>query len=352
MSSPWAGERLRTLRHLFGLSQGQLAQAAGVGQSRISQIENGVLEASNDILDAIAASTGSPRSFFEVMPPDVPLGTLRFRKYASARKTEFKRVKALFDEAYRISNQLLVDAGYGGPDIPMLKGEVSDREIEELAMQVREALQIGGTSPIRHLTRACERAGIAVVPLTLPGDEDEAHVVDHFGISYWPAFDEPAVIGYFTGGPGDRQRFTLAHELGHLVLHSRRRNAADPENEAHRFAGALLVPHERAIEMFSKPVTLRQLAQMKANWGISIQALIMRGSHLGLIDEHRKTSLFRQLSARGWRKSEPVAVRPEEPILIRKLLWSQHGPHVPDTKIGEIVGLQAMVLRSFAPMAA
>ncbi|MGW4425792.1 helix-turn-helix domain-containing protein [Streptosporangium sp. NPDC004631] len=349
MPTPLAGERIRALRHLLGLTQEQLADAAGVGQSRISEIERGGLEATQEIIDAIAAATATPRRFFEVIPPDVPLGTLRFRKYATARRGEAKRVKALFDEAYRITSDLLVTAGYGGPDLPFATGEVSGDDIEDLAAQTREALQIGGDGPLMHVTRACERAGIAVVPLTLPGEEDEPHKVDHFGISYWPSPHEPAMIAYFTGGPGDRLRFTLAHELGHLVLHSRRRIVADPEREAHRFAGALLLPRHRAEEMLSGPVVLTDLARMKATWGVSIQALIMRGAHLGLIDEARKKSLFIQLGARGWKKNEPVPVGHEEPILVRRLLMRRYGAHISDLKIADEVGLHTMTVRSLAP---
>ena len=111
--------------------------------------------------------------------------------------------------------------------------------------------------------------------------------------------------GDFTGAGGDRQRFTLAHEICHLVLHSRRRHVKNPEAEANRFAAALLVPRNRAEEMFAEEVTLGDLRQMKVRWGISIQALIMRAANLALMDEKRKASLFKQLSSRGWRKNEP-----------------------------------------------
>lgn len=349
MPTPLAGERIRALRHLLAITQEELAHASGVAQSTISEIERARFAASDEIIDAIARATNTPRRFFDVMPPDVPLGTLRFRKYATARRGEAKQVKALFDEAYRITNELLTDAGYGGPTLPYATGDVCGDDIENLAAQTREALQIGGDGPMMHVTRACERAGIAVVPLTLPGEEDETQKVDHFGISYWPSPHEPALIAYFTGGPGDRLRFTLGHELGHLVLHSRRRVVADPEGEAHRFAGALLVPRKRAEEMLSGPVVLTDLARMKATWGVSIQALIMRGWHLGLIDDARKKSLFIQLGVRGWKKQEPVQVGHEEPILVRKLLTARYGRHMSDMKIADEVGIHTMTLRSLAP---
>jgi len=344
------GERIRSVRQLLGISQVDLADAASVSQSLISQVENGTKEVSEELVQAVAAATGTPRSFFDFMPPDIPLGTLRFRKLASARQGDTKRVKALFDEAFRVVAELLDNASYPIPNLPVAVGEVSQDEIELLAARTREALLIDAEGPIKHLTRACERAGIAIVPITLPNvDDDETEAVGHFGVSCWPSRDEPALIGYFSGGPGDRHRYTIAHEIGHLVLHSNRRVIKDPEAEANRFAGALLVPEPHAREIFSVPVTLSDLLRLKAYWGVSVQALIMRGSQLGLIDEHRKGSLFKQLSARGWRKSEPVTVHREEPALVWRLLGHRFGEPFAYSRVAESLGLQAVILRSLAP---
>jgi Zn-dependent peptidase ImmA (M78 family)/DNA-binding XRE family transcriptional regulator len=350
MPTALTGERIRSVRQLFGISQVDLANAAAVSQSLISQVENGTREASEELVQAVAAATGTPRSFFDVMPPDIPLGTLRFRKLASARQSDTKRVKILFDEAFRVVADLLDGASYPIPNLPCASDDVSPDEIEIFADRTREALQPDLEGPVKHLTRACERAGIAIVPITLPNaDDDETEAVGHFGVSCWPSRDEPALIGYFSGGPGDRHRYTIAHELGHLVLHANRRTIKDPEAEANRFAGALLIPMLRAQEIFSTPVTLTDLLQLKARWGVSVQALIMRGSQLGLIDEQRKTSLFKQLSTRGWRRVEPITVHREEPVLVWRLLGHRFGEPLAYPRIAETVGLQAVILRSLAP---
>ncbi len=344
------GERIRSLRQLMGFSQAELAYAANVSQSLISQVENGLREASQEIVEAIAQATATPIRFFEADPPDVPIGSLRFRKLSSARQGDTKRIKVLFDEAFRVVSGLLAGVRFPRPDLPMAKDGFSGDDVESLAAATREALQLDPGGPIPHLTRACERAGIAVVPLTLrDAEDDEFEPVGHFGVSCWPGRDELALIGYFTGGPGDRHRHTLSHELGHLVLHSSRRTTKDPEGEASRFAGALLVPEERAREIFSSAVMLSDLIQLKKHWGVSIQALIMRGTQLGLIDERRKTSLFKQLSARGWRRNEPVTVHREEPALVWRLLERRFGSPVPYARAAEEIGLQAVTLRSLAP---
>ena len=351
MTMPLAGERVRTVRHLLRVSQEELALATGFSQALVSQVENGVRAATDEFLDAVAKATSMPRSFFDVPPPELPPGSLRFRKLATARRGDTRRVEALLGEAFRIALSLLAEARYPAPALPVQTEEPTRDDIEHLAEQTRLALGIGRDGPVRHVTRACERGGVAVVPLTLPGeDPQEGETVGHFGASFWLGGSQHALIGYFGGGPGDRQRYTLAHELAHLVLHSRRRVITDAELEANRFAGAFLVPRERAEEaMRSGSLTLSDLMNMKAHWGVSIQALIMRGNHLGLIDERRKVSLFKQLSARGWRKSEPVKVHPEEPALLWTLLKSRYGPETYSRSVAEAVGMASHVLRSIAP---
>lgn len=125
--------------------------------------------------------------------------------------------------------------------------------------------------------------------------------------------DAPALIGYFPGSHVDRRRFTLAHEVGHWVLHTFRPRAEDPEGEANRFASALLVPRVRAESSISEHNSLADYAQMKATWGVSIQALILREAALDPVSGTRKRSLFVQLSAKGWRKNGPVVVGHEAP---------------------------------------
>ena len=109
-------------------------------------------------------------------------------------------------------------------------------------------------------------------------------------------------------------------------------------------------PRDRAEEFVTTDVTLRDFAQLKATWGVSIQALIMRCSQLGLIDPARKTSLFKQLSARGWRKNEPVKVHLEVPALFSKLIEDRFGEGMFGyRRAAEVLGLPAFVLGTLAP---
>lgn len=344
------GERLRTLRDLLGLTQEELATASGVKQSWISQVETSARDATGNGLRAIALATGTPLRFFEVRPSTVPLDSLRFRKTSSASKVMTRRVHAFYSESYRVTESLLAAERYPTPPLPYATTDTLTRDdIEELAGQTREALRLAPDKPIPHLTRVLERAGVTVAPLVLADDpEDPPAAGGHFGVSYWGGLGAPALIGYFSGSQGDRERFTLAHEVGHLVLHTFRPRAADPEGEANRFAGALLVPRLRAEEDISERKSLAEYARMKATWGVSMQALIMRGTALGLIGETRKRSLFVQLSAKGWRKNEPVTVGREAPLLLWTLLSRRYGQR-PYRAAAEDLAIHPTVLRSIAP---
>lgn len=310
-------DRVRHARMYHGWSQGELAKRVGTTQPKISQLEHGTYM-SSELVDAIAEATQYSRGWFERGPlPDMPTGSLRFRKQASSRGRDDERVIAHVRQAIEV-----IEEFSGLPQAPPVRLQPVPREaiqdpaeIEDVAQSVRRDLGVGISDPIPHLVRAVERAGVAVI----------GSVVDiekHGGASYWP--DYPLgrpIICVSRGMSGDRQRFTVAHEVGHLVLHQfRNLEPRRAEPEAHRFAGALLIPKDAALESIAAPVTLRTLAQVKSRWGISIAALIKRCLDLHIIGDTQRLSLEKQLSARGWRREEPVEVRYEEPALVRRLI--------------------------------
>lgn len=345
------GERVRTLRELLGLTQVRLAQLANVGQSWLSDVETGNRAAHLDQLAPIAAATGTPITFFQAQSSTVPRDSLQFRKLASASKITTRRIHAFYSESYRVTESLLQLSQYPPAPLPFATDrDLNSRQIEELAASARQALRLAADKPIPHLTRALERAGIAVAPIVLT-DVDTGELGSsghHFGVSYWGGIGETALIGYFPGSQGDRDRYTLAHELGHLILHTFRPQAEDPEREANLFASAFLVPLERAVADISDRTTLSGYARLKATWGVSIQALMMRAASVGAINETRKRSLFVQLSQQGWRRNEPVTVGQETPLLLWTLLERRFGNR-PYLAGSEELAIPPVVLRSIAP---
>jgi len=218
-------------------------------------------------------------------------------------------------------------------------GSIDD--IEYHVLGVRDSLRVGHRDPIPHLIRAVERSGIVVLRLPVTME-------DHEGFSVWPYFGlsgaRPVIVA--TGEhTGDRDRFTVAHELGHLVLHSSRRgvNPGQAETEANRFAGALLIPEQVALEALQPPLTLDVLMGVKATFGVSMQALTMRAFDLRLIDESHRASIYKQLSRRGWRTDEPVAVPKEQPILMPQIV-EELGGDGPIEDRAETLGMPTFAL--------
>ena len=311
------GERVRLAREASLLTQHALADAAGVSQSTISDIECGRISApADDVIERVSRATSFPVSFFQRgVLPDMPNGHYRRLKRGTAQVSKQIRAQVrLIVELVENAEQVL--------KLPKVAIEPTTdlaemRDIERVVADVRDRLGVDDLGPIPNLTRAVERAGVVVV--NLAGD-----MPDHDGFSTWPdaGLGGRPVIALASGAPGDRARFNTAHELGHLVLHTDR--PATPsdraEKEAHRFAGALLLPKAAAKHALRPPVTLRILMNVKASYGISIAAGAKRAHDLQLIDHNHFVSLRKQISARRWTKSEPIEVATESPQLIREML--------------------------------
>lgn len=336
------GERVHHARTYHGWSQGDLATMVGKSQPAISAIEKGK-PASAEMIAAIAEATQFAPWFFERgRLPDLPAGSLRYRKRAAARVRDDERIRAhvrqtveIMDDMREVAHSLPIRIR------PVPRDEqVGDDDIEELALRCREILGVGPLDPIPNLTRAVERAGVAVI-----GSSQE--ILTHEGASYWPDFPTGRpIVCLSRGRPGDKHRFSLAHELGHLLLHQLRgtEDLQKGEAEAFRFAGALLLPRGAAYEVVQPPVTLQELAMVKARFGISIRALVRRCLDLEMITPTRRTSLEKQISARGWTKVEPVKVDVERPGLVRQIVARATGTDNP-AKLHLALGLPPIAIR-------
>jgi Zn-dependent peptidase ImmA (M78 family) len=315
----------------------------GKSQPAISAIEKGK-PASAEMVAAIAKQTQFAPWFFERGSlPDLPIGSLRYRKRAAARVRDDERIRAHVRQTVEVLDDLREKTPFVPVRVVPLTSDVhvDDDFLEDLVVRCREWLGVGPYDPIPNLTRAVERAGVAVI-----GSSQE--IEKHEGAGYWPDFPSGRpIICLSRGRPGDKHRLSLAHELGHLVLHQLR-NADDDlatmEAEAFRFAGALLIPSEAAYEHIQPPVTLQDLALVKARFGISIRALVRRSLDLGLISPDRRTSLEKQISARGWSREEPVHVEPERPQLVGAIVAGAMGTDNP-AKLHLSLGLPPIAIR-------
>jgi Zn-dependent peptidase ImmA (M78 family) len=201
-----------------------------------------------------------------------------------------------------------------------LPAPTSLEDVEDLSVDVRYMLQHEESGPIRNLTSAIERAGVCIVPLiALPGID---------GLSSW--VNGVPVIGISTSIPGDRFRFTLAHELMHLLVHSRPTDYT--ESEANRFAGALLMPQTEFESVLPVRPQLRDFVNLKSSWGIAVSALVYRAHELGHLDDKRYRALQIQMSK--WRRAEPGTFQPVFGELLPRLIDVNGGAAKVASKLG------------------
>lgn len=128
----------------------------------------------------------------------------------------------------------------------------------------------------------------------------------------------------------------MSHELAHLVLHEYSQRGKEIEKEADAFAAELLTPLDALrLQMPSHP-TLSALAMLKSQWGVSIKSLVRRARELGVVDDERAISLYRQISARGWNKAEPGYVPREKPRSLAKMAEIALGPSATERLASEM----------------
>ncbi len=314
------GERLRQARELRGLTQTELADRLAINQSTIAYIENGRLSPSDELVNSISLQTGFPPAFFRRAPAgEFSLGSLLFRSRASTTTKEETTVRRYGQTIFELIEILMSKVRPIKLRLPMLDEYNSPEDAAKLA---RAAIGLSPDTPIRHLTHALELAGMVVIALPV-----EISDIDAFSLWAGRSTARPVIV-VSDGWPGDRVRFSLAHELGHLILHqSMAGNLKEVEREANRFAGEFLLPEMPMMEELAPPITLSSLPEMKVRWGVSMQSLIMRARELRIITDRQRTYLFQQLSSRGWKRQEPahLAIPVERPRALRQLAEAQYG---------------------------
>jgi Zn-dependent peptidase ImmA (M78 family)/transcriptional regulator with XRE-family HTH domain len=343
------GDRVKQAREIKGLTQEELGKQIGKSQSTIAHLERNskqlLLQPSEGVIEAIAFETGFPVGFFyQESGPEFPLGSLLYRSRHSTLKREDKnRFHQLGRLVYEIAEKMADQVTPIEVRIP----KVMDEDPATAAHVTRAKLGLSPDAPVRNLLNQIEKNGVFVFAIPYEIDEQD-------GYSGWSDSQPRRPVIIITGGkPGDRQRFTLAHELGHLVMHhSFPKGLSNVEHEADQFASEFLLPEDAMRRDIVAPVTLTSLAELKLRWGVSIAALVMRSKDLEIITERQARYLFVQLAK--WKTQEPenLSITPEKPRALKRMAEVLHGFPVDSKKvasynqsslklIGEILGAHA-----------
>jgi Zn-dependent peptidase ImmA (M78 family) len=329
------GDRIRAARVLRGLKSVELAAALDWPPSRQTIIEQSeTVQLDRCIVDILTKQLQFPRDYFSTPPaPAVKPEEMLFRAPVSTTKRE----KVYLAEFARVVGEILywLDSYHRLPPVK-LPLAVPGATIAEAARQARVTLGVDIDKPIGNLTHRLERAGL---PIVVRNSAWAALPERHLGYSTRVGThrERPITIVRFQDS-WERMRWTLAHEVGHHVLHSSDL-PADAEGQAHEFAGELLAPAWVIRQELPRYITLASLTELKLRWGISLGALILHLSRNRLISDERKETLRKQLYARinpatgrTWGKDEPGwdAREAELPSLINTWMQRCLGGSIPN----------------------
>jgi Zn-dependent peptidase ImmA (M78 family) len=276
-------------------------------------IERDALAPSSGFLERLERVTSFSPEFILNSPDwDFPMGSLSYRKFAKVRAVERTKSHRMAQQSFELYEFLA--ARLKTPRVAL--GKLAGENPRTAAALTRTLLGLDATGPVRGLVSKLERCGVRIffLPEVIedPDRESRTEIENVDGFSIWVDGARP-VIAVNAGRPGDRIRFTLAHELGHLVLHYPFHGEQDIEREAYLFGAEFLLPEDSLRAELQPPVTLAKLAELKARWGVSMSAILYRARELDLVTDRQHKYLRMHMAKRGWTKREPVEIAVERP---------------------------------------
>lgn len=298
-------------RESRGLSQTELANKLDVSISNVSRYEDGSIINESTVIK-IAEILDYPLSFFyqnfSIQPPNV-----HYRKRLTLSPKIIRKADALMNIYRGNIEKLLNTIDLDAANLPLLTESNYDKP-KKIAQYLRSYWRVEA-GPIKDLVGLVEKHGVIVVLFDFETDKID-------GRSMMTEAGQPVIFlnRYF---PGDRIRLTLAHELGHIIMHLRTfpTFGRDEEAEAFEFASEFLMPEsEIKLSLSSSRLTLEKLADMKRIWKTSMAAILYWCEKLHRVTPNQSRYLWSQYSAMGYRKSEPVPVQIDSPTLLGRMV--------------------------------
>lgn len=339
--------RLVDARKAARINQTELAERVGITRQAISTYERGEKSPEPETFSRICEALSQPAAFFttEDAPVFGEFSVRFFRKFGADTQRRNDACTVLARWFVQTVKYLDAQVNYPTVDLPEAtaadpSGRYTEEEIEVAAEDCRRRWGLG-LGPISNVMALVEGKGVAVCKFGLENERVNA-------FSFWNG-DRPFIFCAADNEAGARARFDVAHELGHLILHRwiEEEELEDPktlkliEREADRFAGAFLLPR-RSFPNEVYTARLDAFVELKRRWKVSIQAMVYRCSHLGVIDEQQFTNLYKQISFRKWRSREPLddnqSMPPEQPRLLKRAfeMVLEGGRHHPDEIMADL----------------
>lgn len=300
---------LRLARERAGMTQRALTDCLKITQAAISKYESGKVVPTRQILEKMAQVLGVYPQFFEQRYEEAASGLPHHRKFTALPAKIRQRIEA--EAKLRMRDACVLLDQIDDSDVVDTRhsswcADFSERHPEKMARRLRTFWAKQGKideelAPIHNLCACVEALGVRILEFDFG-----TPLLDGFFL--WYCGQDFIVLNASSSITADRRRFTLAHELGHAILHRECFPGEEAEREANTFASELLLPEKTiGLELKSLPrLQLEDYKALKARWWVSIAALGYRARELKVLSEGAYRSLCINLSMLGLRKNEPL----------------------------------------------
>ncbi len=300
-------------REARGLTQTELADKLQLHKANISRLEKGDTPVTEKILLGIAGATHFPPQFFLQQGGPIPVN-LSYRKRQQVPAKIISAINAQINIIRRQVQFITRALQLKPPALPVY--EVTEKQSPaQIASLLRKKWNV--TVPIiTHCCKLLEEKGIIICSFDFGTErvDSRSMLTD----------DEYPIILLNSSALADKQRFSLAFELGHLIMHTfcvvpHHRNI---NHEANGFAAEFLMPAKEILHDFKEGITLPLLGELKRKWKVSMIALLYRADDLGLLTPNQKRYLLQQFNEQKIRRREPpqLDAQKEQPRLMQSLL--------------------------------
>ena len=299
--------RLKSARLLNGFSLQDLADKIDnkISRQAIFKYESGAVVPNSEMINILAEALNIRPDYFSRVTA-VEIGQIEFRKQSNFSAKEQNKVveqtREYLSRYLELEMILNLDSLFQNPlkDIGVIS---SKNQIDNASEQLREKWDLGMDS-ICNVAELLEENGIKIIAVHAEGMFDGLQTLVNGKVP---------VIAYNSklSDKPDRIRFTLLHELAHLLLpFSDDLLSSQREKLCHQFAASMLLPKKSLVQELGikrNKISIQELGYIKKEYGISIQAIVMRALDCDIIDSGFTGKFFNYLSLMNWRTEEPIS---------------------------------------------
>lgn len=301
-------------RESRAMTQKDLADKLGLSTSKLCRAEQGDQSLSEEMFDKLCDITKYPESFFQQEGEAFITSSLNFRRRVTVSQQLLMPLEAKIN-LYRLHIEALASKmKLSEPKIPVV-GIQENITPEEAARKLRKYWKVPA-GPLENIIGLVEANQITTVWFDFGTERVDSRAM--LTKNMYP------VIVLNKNMLGDRQRFSVAYELGHIVMHAFTINSMDRDidHEAKKFAAEFLMPEKDIKKDLEGDITLGKLGELKRKWKASMQAILYRACDMGLVTDNQKRYILGQFNALNIRRREPQEfdIPAEKPVLLRDLI--------------------------------